>query len=231
MSKQDAGESFFENVHLYISVTDKYNPEGAYGVYTSETVHTLDNQSPSLLSVNGYAESDTLYCSFTEPVDPASALTRENYELSEELSVGTVIAGEQSNQVLLILEDGQEIPFEDLTLSISNISDIFLNRAENLQITFLPDNTNSPPEITISLPDTTGNNVAIPYSITDAENNPVTIHVSWSQDNETWNTATTSGDTLNITPENFTGVITWYSKQDAGNRLFRQGLCKGNSYR
>ncbi|MBN1293534.1 MAG: Ig-like domain-containing protein [Candidatus Latescibacteria bacterium] len=222
ISKQDTGAGFFENVYLHISATDQYNPPDAYGVHFSETIHTLDNSAPSLLSVEGYAESDTLYCSFNEPVDQAGALNKNNYAVSQDLTVNTVLMGNQANRILLILEKDRLIPFEELRLSISGISDIFLNTAENVQFTFFPDNTNSPPKISINLPGATGNNVSIPYTITDVENNSVTLHVNWSFDGQIWNPATVSGDTLNITSENYEGTLVWHSKQNAGTGYYEK---------
>lgn len=79
---------------------------------------------------------------------------------------------------------------------------------------------NSPPKVTVAVQDTIAQSVTVPFEIQDWEGDAVTLHPMWSRDGENWRQATVEGDTLSLAASDYTGTLTWNTREDLGNGLF-----------
>ncbi len=114
------------------------------------------------------------------------------------------------------LSAGQTLSFQEYSLEAYGITDWLGNTAGTVTGTFVPDDGNNNP--VISLVDDgseVSGDVTINYTITDTESDAVRLIPEYSTDSgTTWMRATTSGDTLNIQPAGYTGSLTWYTGTD-----------------
>ncbi len=216
-SNTDTGEVYATDMKIRITATDTNNPLGSSSVNSVEGTLVLDNQPPDFLSARGTAGSDTIYVNFNETVTAASALNAANYTLSGGLSPAEVkeITGEY--HYLILLAEGEKLPLATIELSGSGIADGFGNTATEAFVSFLPFDSNKPPVVTIeSIVGEFSGSVFLSYHVTDLEEDPVTLTPFYSLDGgSTWNSATISGDLVDLGPARYDGTFVWQSKVDA----------------
>ncbi|MFC1530263.1 kelch repeat-containing protein, partial [Gemmatimonadota bacterium] len=131
----------------------------------------------------------------------------------------TVFHSYAFSEYQIVLQSGQQLPFELITLQATGIRDHHGNGAGTLSVDFVPNDENDNP--TISL-DTIGSevygNVSIGYTISDTEGDPCDLSPIYSIDGgSTWSSATTDSDTVGIDSGSYTGALIWQSSIDLPN--------------
>jgi len=96
------------------------------------------------------------------------------------------------------------------------IQDLYGNEAGTLSVDFVPEDTNSNPEISISdISEEVTGNVSIEYAITDVESDPCNLSPAFSiNDGVSWQSVTTSSDTTAIEADSYSGTLLWQSASD-----------------
>ncbi|MFC1545725.1 FlgD immunoglobulin-like domain containing protein, partial [Gemmatimonadota bacterium] len=120
------------------------------------------------------------------------------------------------NRYRSFLTTGQYMPFSSVTVSASNIDDLFGNSAGILSVDFTPNDTNGDPTIALDAIDTeVSGDISIVYTLTDTEGDPVNLSPRYSLDGgSSWLMMATDSDTSGITSGNYTGSIIWKSATD-----------------
>ncbi|MFC1694282.1 T9SS type A sorting domain-containing protein, partial [Candidatus Latescibacterota bacterium] len=218
-SKTDTGEGVAGNTILRVTATDEKNPLGSSAVITSDTSLMIDNESPYFSRAWGFANSDTVYFNFNEPVSDPTVLDPVQYTLSNELTVHSVHSGNESYQYYLILKESQRLPYGNITIELTAVTDGFGNIAEGLTYTFVPEDDNANPEVTIGdISTEVSGDVEVTYQISDAEQDMISLAVSVSIDGgNVWNPATIEGAVSDIGPDNYSGSFIWKSSTDIPN--------------
>ena len=216
MARTDLGEGFFERVHLRVMAEDAYNPPDSTNQGYAGGVLSIDNLPPRLVSAHGVAGHDTVYVLFDEPLEGQSALVPGNYNLSEVLHVAGVKKGTSRERFILILEKGQILPFQEITLQTINLVDRFGNAAGMLTDTFLPDDGNANPTVRIEdLPATVSGDVTVSFHIQDAESDSVSLSVYYSSNGGvSWTPASVSGALSFLGQGQYDGMFLWRSGTD-----------------
>jgi N-acetylneuraminic acid mutarotase len=116
----------------------------------------------------------------------------------------------------MTLDAGQTLPFQQLNLQANTIEDWHSNESGPLSTTFVPENANTDPTITLDgISGEVSGNVDIGYTISDPEGDLVRLIPEFSIDGEaTWSRATTGADTVDIAPSGYQGSLTWFSDSD-----------------
>ncbi|MFC1629429.1 Kelch repeat-containing protein, partial [Gemmatimonadota bacterium] len=125
----------------------------------------------------------------------------------------------------LTLTSGQVLPDSStsVTLTVSNISDIFGNTiATTLDTTFKP-YFYDPTRPDIGLTALTGmqqGDISIQYLIGDVEGSPVSLLAEYSTDaGSTWQAASVSGDTIGIVAADYNNSLFWQSGTDLPDQM------------
>ncbi|MBT4482705.1 MAG: T9SS type A sorting domain-containing protein, partial [Candidatus Latescibacteria bacterium] len=222
-SRADAGEGYFQDLHLRVEVSDESNPPGSTVINFMDLLLTLDNEPPKFERVWGYAHSDTIYFNFNEAVIDSTVLKPKTYSLSHNLSVQTVQKGikdvsqkDEDYQYFLLLDGGQTLPNDMITFSKTDVIDLFNNTAEEVSLIFSPDDDNENPEISIlDLPAEVSGVAVVNYLISDVENDPVSLSVYYSTDGgHTWGIPSVLGDLTDISADNYSGFFIWKTLDD-----------------
>jgi hypothetical protein len=113
---------------------------GAQGTVTSaDAVLTVnqDKTPPTLVSASGSVTFDTVTVAFSEPVDPTTAQTTANYQISGGLTVSAAVLGAAPNDNVVVLTTSKQAEGATLTLTVNNVKDAAGNAiAANSQIQF-----------------------------------------------------------------------------------------------
>ncbi|MFC1529803.1 kelch repeat-containing protein [Gemmatimonadota bacterium] len=116
------------------------------------------------------------------------------------------------------LADGETLTSDDVTVTVSNITDLLGNTiSAPLDTTFTPDILDlARPAVSLTEPSAgQGNDVSIPFVITDSDASEVGLLVDYSTDSgTTWQAAAVSGDTSGIVVANYNANLTWQSAID-----------------
>ncbi len=219
-AKTDLGAGFFNGVKIGVTAADALNPMGSPQLVPAVRTITVDNAPPVLASVYGFAGADTLYIRFDERIESPSALDAGNYTVSGNLHIARANKGASADRVTLVLETGSKLPEESVTVAVRSVTDRFGNVSGALSQSFVPDDANVNPTISLDpLPPTVSGNVAIHYHIVDPEHDTVTLAASFSTDGgANWRQASTSGATGNIGFAGYGGTFTWISSTDLPGR-------------
>ncbi len=211
----DAPGVVIDEAHLRITPADSSNPPGSSALIPGVRTLKLDNRPPRLLSATGFAGMDSVYFSFDEDVSGDAVSDPSSYGLSHGLapaSAGVLPGGEM---YFIVVQDGQELPLDTVTLTASGIADKYGATGET-SLSFMTQDDNDNPEVTLSaLPDTVEVNVPVEYVIRDTEGDPVTLTVRYSIDGgETWSEAMVEGEIAGIAPDAYTGSFVWRADID-----------------
>ncbi|MFC1529021.1 Ig-like domain-containing protein, partial [Candidatus Latescibacterota bacterium] len=215
-SKVDAGEGFFQDLQLRLAVSDESNPLSSTVVNFMDFSLILDNEPPKFERAWGFAHGDTIYFDFNESVIDSLVLKPETYSLSHNLSVQTVQRGNVNYQYFLLLDGGQTLPNEIISISKTDITDIFGNSAKEVSITFSPEDDNENPNVSIfDLLDEVSGAVAVNYQISDTEKDLVSLSVYYSIDGgHTWEIPSVLGNLTDIGVDNYGGSFIWKTLDD-----------------
>ncbi|MFC1628183.1 kelch repeat-containing protein [Gemmatimonadota bacterium] len=127
------------------------------------------------------------------------------------------------DQYHLILGSGQTLPFAQITLQATGISDLYGNVAATLDTVFTPSTGNAPSVTLTGVSGTGSGNVSIPFQISDAENNPVSLTAGFSSDGGlSWQSATLTGTITDIPYSSFQDTLIWQSGTDLPGQAFDQ---------
>ncbi|MFC1595645.1 Kelch repeat-containing protein [Gemmatimonadota bacterium] len=125
----------------------------------------------------------------------------------------------------LALTSGQTLPSSEssVILTASNISDLYGNTAASLDTTFYPLSGEVP---SISIDPLTGiqsGDIVVSYTIADAEQSTINLRAEYSTDSgDSWQIATITGDTSDISSANYSGSLTWQSRTDLPGQAFNE---------
>lgn len=180
------GSDFSDNLYVYDPDSDTWTTESTIPSLRYEASAGVINDR--LYIAGGYYGG---YISHVDIYDP-----RTDYEL--------------------ILTSGQALPLTDVTVTASNIADIYGNSAGILSVDFTPNDTNDDPAIALDSIDTeVRGDVNIGYALTDIEGDAINLSPRYSLDGgSNWLLMTTDSDTSGITSDNYAGSIIWKSVTD-----------------
>ncbi len=114
------------------------------------------------------------------------------------------------------LAGSQFMPESSLTLTASNINDLYGNAAGPLLTDFVSNDTNDDPEIALTPIDTeVSGDITIAYTLSDLEGDAIDLSPRYSSDGgTTWRVMSTASDTAGITSDAYSGTIVWQSESD-----------------
>ena len=126
------------------------------------------------------------------------------------------------NEVTIILTSGQTIPSPEtqVTVTCSNIKDLYSNQAGEQSYTFYPDDGNNNPSIALSnIDNEQSSDIRIDYVISDTEGDVVSLIPEYTTDGgANWHSATVAGSINSIPQSNYTGYLVWNSETDLSGR-------------
>ena len=242
-SRKDLPDEEYDGVRIKITPSDALNPKGKAD---STAAFRLDNKPPESISADGAIGNTYIRVTFNEPVSKESALSPENYTLSDTFVVASVDSipphgamGEgtetsdkwegiqaASDTFYLQLSSGQRLPrAKRIEVTAHNISDIFGNTAHvSLKAEFEPRDPNWNPvvEEVITPPGEQSGNVTIYYKLSDVEGDTLSITCQYSTDSgATWSdSASVEGTTSDIDSASYkdTLSVVWNSAKDLEGR-------------
>ncbi|MFC1499824.1 kelch repeat-containing protein [Candidatus Zixiibacteriota bacterium] len=114
------------------------------------------------------------------------------------------------------LTSGQTLPFAQITLQATGISDLYGNTASTLSADFVPTDENENPVISIdSITEEMSGDVTLSYTITDPEGDACELSPRYSIDGgNTWFATSTTSDTSAISADSYAGSLVWSSNAD-----------------
>jgi hypothetical protein len=182
----------------------------------------VDNKPPDWIAATGASGDTTITFWFDESVADSTATKVENFTLSGGLSADSIAVIAPSDTFAFYLTNGQTLPPPpaQVTVTASNISDIYGNTIPAALDTILNPGTGTLPLITLQQPSgTVYGDVTVSYTIADAENNLISLHTDFSTDTgASWQAATVTGDTSNIAYTAYSGSLSWQSGTDLGGQ-------------